>query len=308
MAYFNKQVDQQIILISIFCFVDDFLKFIVNQIEFALQRPNKNLPPLKKHNLSLAELITLFIFRFFTGHQNWKQYYDFLKTYHIKDFPNLPDYSNFIRAKNELMFLSLMLSDYFMKFFKKYTKIQNVKFADSTKLEVCKIKREFSHKVCKEFARKSKSSMGWFYGFKLHIICNELMQILNFTITKGSLDDRKGLEKIWNDIFGLIIADAGYVGKNWQEKSIKLGKFLLAAVRSNMKKLMSQFQHQLLKMREYVETVFSVLKTRFGLETSLPRSPLGYLAHYLWCITAYQMDKFFEFVFGKNRLEMAGIK
>lgn len=106
--------------------------------------------------------------------------------------------------------------------------------------------------------------MGWFYGFKLHIICNTLMQILRFRITSGNTDDRKGLERMWNMIFGLIIADAGYLGKNWQKKAINLGKHLFTAVKANMKKIMTEAQHQLLNLRQRVETVFSVLKVRLG--------------------------------------------
>ena len=82
------------------------------------------------------------------------------------------------------------------------------------------------HKVAKNLAQKSKPSMGWFYGFKLHLIANELMHILNFRITPGNVDDRKGLEMMWNTIFGMIVADAGYLGGNWQEKAKRLGKQL----------------------------------------------------------------------------------
>jgi transposase len=294
--------DLNIILIMIYCFVDDFLKGIIVNIRYALERPGKNKPPIKKHNLSLAELISLAIFRFFTGHRNWKDFYRHVKTYHQKDFPDLPKYGNFLDAVNKLSsFANLMLNG-FMTIFQKLTGINKLKFADSTKLEVCRIKREFSHKVCFGIASKSKSSMGWFYGFRLHIICNELMQILKMKITTAAFDERKGLEMMWHNIFGMIIADAGYVGKNWFAKARGLGKHLFTAVKANMKKLMTDVEWQLLKMRQYVETVFSVLKLRLGMETTLPRSPLGYMAHYLWCLTAYQLKKFFELLFVKPLL------
>lgn len=302
MTYLNNFSNLDLILISIYTFVDDFIKGIVQNIKYALQKPTQNIPPTKKHNLSLAELISLAIFRFFTGITNWKKFYKFIKTYHLNDFPKLPNYKNFLAALNSLSFFALIILQAFMKFFRKITGIKNVKFADSTKLEICKIKREFTHKVCYGIAAKSKSSMGWFYGFKLHIICNELLQILNFTITPGNTDDRKGLEMIWNNIFGMIIADAGYIGKNWQEKSLNLGKHLFTAVKANMKKIMTEAEHQLLKLRQNVETVFSVLKLRFGIETSLPRSPFGVWAHYIWCITAYQLDQYFSYIFRSVKL------
>ena len=282
-------------LLLIFCFVDDFITTILGSIQFALKRPDSHTPPTKKHNLSIAELVTLAIFRFFTGYKSWKEFYRHIKTYHLKDFPTLPTYQNFLSAVNRLSLLALVLLKGFMRIFRKNTKDTDLKYADSSKLPVCHIKREFSHKVVKGLANKSKSSMGWFYGFKLHIIVNDLMQILNFTISQATGDDRKGLEMIWNDIFGMIVADAGYVGKALFEKGLKLGKFVCAAVRANMKKLMTKTQHQILKMRMKVEVVFSVLKLRMGLENSLPRSSLGHFAHYIWCITAYQMKKYFAY-------------
>lgn len=302
MTLLQRIDDLNIILIMIYCFVDDVLKGMLGSIKYALTLPNQNQPPIKKHNLSLAELASLAIFRFFTGHRNWKDFYQHIKTYHKQDFSDLPNYQNFLEAVNKLsMFATIMLQG-FMNIFNKITGESGLKFTDSTKLKVCEIKREFSHKVCKELASKSKSSMGWFYGFRLHIICNELMQILKLEITTGTGDERKNLEKMWNDIFGMIIADAGYVSKKLEQKAFSLGKFLLTGVRANMRKIMTETEHQLLRLRQLVENVFSVLKLRMGLETTLPRSPLGYFAHYIWCITAYQLKKFFELLFAKPLL------
>lgn len=302
MTLLKHSNDLKNILIMIYCFVDDFLKGIVTSIQYSLMRPTNNHPPTKKHNLSLAELISLAIFRFFTGHNNWKDFYRHIATYHKEDFPALPKYGNFLDAINKLSsFANLMLYG-FMNIFQKLTDINKLKFVDSTKLEVCRIKRELSHKVCLGIASKSKSTMGWFYGFRLHIICNELMQILKIKITTGAFGERRGLEMMWNDIFGMIIADAGYLGKELFEKARNFNKHLFTAVKANMKKLMTDLEWHLLKMRQCVETVFSVLKLRMGMETTLPRSPLGYMAHYLWCLTAYQLKKFFELLFVKPLL------
>lgn len=289
------------ILITIYCFVDDFLKGVLGSIAYALKRPDRHTPPTPKHKLTVAELVSLAIFRFFTGHRAWKDFYQHLQTYHRKDFPGLPVYENFLRAMNALSAIALLLLHGCMTFFRSITGTEDPKFADSSKLQACNIKREFSNKVAQHIAKKSKSSMGWFYGFKLHIVCNELMQVLNFRITPGNVDDRKGLEMMWNDIFGMIIADAGYLGGNWQEKARGLGKQLLTGVRANMKKIMTGTQHHLLNLRQRVETVFSVLKLRFGIESTLARSELGLFAHYIWSITAYQFKKFVEF-FARPRL------
>lgn len=295
-----EQTNLNTILTMIYVFVDDFLQALVHRIEYALTSPKNGVPPLKKCNLSIAELVSLGIFRFFTGHRNWKDFYSHIDTYHKQDFPNLPKYKNFLVAINKLSAFALLMLQGFMKIFNAATPVSLPKFADSSKLQVCHIKREFTHKVMKYYATKSKSTMGWFYGFKLHIVCNKLMHILGLKITTATIDDRKGLEMIWNDIFGMIIADAGYVGANWVEKARNLGKHLFTCVRANMKKVMTETQHQLILMRQCVESVFSVLKLRMGMETSLPRSPFGYFAHYLWCLTAYQFKKFMEFTSTKR--------
>ena len=297
-----QQDDLITILVMIYTFVDNFIKQILQSIFPAIERPGKNHPPLKTYNLNVAELVSLAIFRFFIGYRNWKDFYKFIKTYHTQDFPNLPTYGNFLKAMNKLSSLATILLQGFMNVFQKMTVKEKLKFADGSRLRVCEIKREFSHKVCFGLASKSKSTMGWFYGFKLHIICNELMQILNLKITTATFDERKALEMMWGNIFGTIVADAGYVGKKYQEKARKNGKILFTCVRANMKKIMTETEHQVFKLRQKVETVFSVLKLRLGLETTLPRSPKGFFAHYLWCITAYQMKKFFECVSAKALL------
>ena len=285
-----------ILLISIYCFVDDFHNLILTELRPALKRPDQSHPPVKTYNLIVTELVSLALFKQFTGHQSWKDFYKYIKTHYRQDFPNLPSYRNFVTSMNALSPYAVILLDAFCAFFRQRTPDLAAKFADSTKLEVCHIKREFSHRVMKEFASKSKSTMGWFYGFKLHVICNELMQILDCRITTAVIDDRKGLAMMWNYIFGLIVADAGYLGKDFQYQAKVLGKDLLTGVKANMKKLMTKTQHELLKLRSVVESVFSVLKLRMGIQSSLPRSPLGYFARYVWCLAAYQLKQYFMVV------------
>jgi len=230
----------------------------------------------------------------YKNEKNWKQFYWHIITYHRKEFPSMPNYQNFVMTMNSAGPLGLLLSMSFASFFKEHTPKNTPKLVDSTKLEICKIKRGYTYKVCKGIAQKSKSTMGWYIGFKLHAICNELMQILEVKITPANVDDRKGLKQMWADIFGLIIADAGYVGKELAAEAVSLQKHLLTGVRANMKKLMTQQQHIFLKLRQRIETVFSVLKTRLGIEASLSRSPLGHFSHYCWCLAAYQFQQFLK--------------
>ena len=300
-----QQDDLTMLFITIYCFVDDFHELILTELRPALKRPDQHHPPVKTHNLTVTELVSLALFKQFTGHQSWKDFYKYIKTHYQQDFPNLPSYRNFVGAMNALSPYAVILLGAFCAVFRKHTPNVAAKFADSTKLEVCSIKREFSHQVMKGLASKSKSTMGWFYGFKLHIICNELMQILDCRITTAVVDDRRGLMLMWNYIFGLIVADAGYLGQDFQTQAKVLGKDLLTGVRANMKKLMTKTQHELLKQRQVVESVFSVLKLRMGMQCTLPRSPLGYFARYLWCLAAYQLKQYFMAVFLAPRALLA---
>jgi len=154
-----KHTDLDLILVMIFCFVDDFIKIVVGQLHYALKRPNGTSPPCKKRNQSIAELVLLAIFRFFTGQRNWQDFYHHVKTCRAKDFPNLPNYKNVVVTMKTLSPFALCMLEAFMQAFRKQTPAYDPQFIDSRKLEVCKIKREFSHKVCKGLASKSKSSM-----------------------------------------------------------------------------------------------------------------------------------------------------
>lgn len=291
-----QQDDLITLLIAIYCFVDDFHWYVLLTLRPALKRPGHWHPPLKTYQLPVTTLVTLALFFQFTGHRSWKDFYKYIKTHYQQDFPDLPSYRNFVAAMNALSPYALILLQAFCAIFRQSTPTTAAKFADSTNLPVCGIKREFAHKVMKAFASKSKTTMGWFYGCRLHLVCNELMQILDCRITTATVGEREALAAMWNYIFGLIVADAGYLGQDFQAQARSLGKQLLTGARANMKKLMTSAQHDLLKLRQVIETIFSVLKTRMGLASTLPRSPLGHFARYVWCVAAYQLKQYFKAV------------
>jgi transposase len=280
--------DRIIILAGLLEVVSSFHEQLLAKLPPSLPMPDQTHPPTKKTMLPLPTLVALVLFRFFTWHRSWKDYYLHLKTYHQDDLGQLPNYKNFMRSVHNLTGYGLMFLEVLRKWCKQGVEVQ---FADSTKLEACKIKREFSHQVAKGVASKSKGTMGWWYGFKLHLVCDSLGRILAWRITTAAFDDRKGLALIWEELTGMIVADAGYVGANWQQAAADLGLRLMAAARKIMKKIMTKAQHQLLIARQRVETTYSVLKLRLGLETTLPRSVMGYLVHYIWCLLAYQLRR-----------------
>ncbi len=110
----------------------------------------------------------------------------------------------------------------------KYKELQTIP------LKVCRNQRIHIHKVFKGIAQRGKCSMGWFFGFKLHLICNERGELLNFMITPGDVDDRKPLEyKAFVEfIYGKLVGDKGYISKNLFQRlfvdGIQVISFLLA--------------------------------------------------------------------------------
>lgn len=107
-----------------------------------------------------------------------------------------------------------------------------ISFVDSARLGVCENRRISSHRVFAAHAGRSKTSMGWFYGFKLHLIINEKSDLLGFELTSGNTDDRQPLSELSGDrVFGGLYADKGYISKapreQLSEEGINLGYLIV---------------------------------------------------------------------------------
>ena len=112
-----------------------------------------------------------------------------------------------------------------------------ISFVDSTPLKACHIKREKQNKVFLGIAEKGKSTTGWFFGFKLHIVINDKGEILSFVITQGNVDDREPLkfESFINAVFGKLYADRGYISQTLRDILFVDGIHLVTKLRNNMK-------------------------------------------------------------------------
>ncbi|NJN12185.1 MAG: IS982 family transposase [Richelia sp. RM1_1_1] len=264
-------------LVQIFCIFDDVIKLL-----------KLNLKPLggRPSCLSVTEVCTIVLLQkeFNIGHK--KALYKYLRIHHQQDFPTLGSYKSFNSCLNMYSKFLLEIIVFLMQI--NYNQSGELVFIDSTTLPVCKIWRERKHKTMKHLARKSKTTTGWFYGLKLHILCDEKGNLLKIAFTTGNVDDRvilnKFLEKIKEKIIG---ADGGYVSNKCQEKARENNNILLNAIRSNMKGIGAMWQQEVLNMRSIVECCFSVMKSRLGLINTLARSVDGYLAHYIRCLFMY---------------------
>ena len=237
--------------------------------------------------MSLTEVITLNIIRVLNHFVDLKAFHRNALIFLKNDFPTLPNYENFLKATNK-SFPYLIIILHILLAISRINNSNSIKAIDSTSLPVCKNKRISRNKVCKGFAQRGKTTMGWFYGFKLHGISDLSGNLLSITITPGNIDDRKVFNNLFKNISGIILGDAGYIiNENIILKYLKKNIHLFTSVRNNMRKIMSKNQHELLKKREAIETIWSVLKERLFIITSLARSITGLMRHYFYVILSY---------------------
>ena len=124
---------------------------------------------------------------------------------------------------------------------------------DSTAIAVCHVARARQHRTFRQWARESKSGMGWWYGLKLHVQCNEAGRLCGFDLTTATVDDRTLLDPLTRWLKdGIVVGDGGYLS---QAKAKELGArdmYLLTTTRKNMRYLASQFQLACLPLRHRV--------------------------------------------------------
>ena len=272
---------------EIYFFIDELLKNL-KKTDLWDQLP-KWIPYNKgrKRKLSLSEVITLNIIKVLNHFIDLKAFHGNASIFLIKDFHDLPNYENFLKATNK-SFPYLIVILHILLTVSRINNTNSIKAIDSTPLPVCKNRRISRNKVCKGFAGRGKTTMGWFYGFKLHGISDLSGNILSITITPGNIDDRKVFNILFKNLSGIILGDAGYViSEEKISDFLKNNIHLFTSARNNMKKLMTKTQHNMLKKREAIETVWSILKERLSIVTSLARSITGLMRHYYYVTVSY---------------------
>lgn len=267
---------------DLFCITDEFCKKFEN-FEKEHFIGNK---PKKKPLMSKSEVITIYYLFHLSGFRCFKHFYLFYVQKHMQnEFPKTVSYNRFI----ELMQSSLLPMTMFAKTCC-LGSCTGISFVDSTPIRVCKNKRIKRNKVFKGIAEVGKSTMGWFYGFKLHIVINEKGEVLNFAVTQANVDDREPLknEYFLQQIFGKLFADKGYVSDKLKQLLFVDGINLITGIRNNMKNsLMSLNDKILLRKRSVIETVNDELKNICQIEHSRHRSLANFLSNLIAGIIAY---------------------
>lgn len=267
---------------DLFCVIDEFCKEYDQIVDKALLGNNPKRPP----TMSKSEVLTISVLFHLGGFRTFKHFYIYYVQKHMKkEFPETVSYNRF----TELMQSNLMPMVMFLKTCC-LGDCTGISFIDSTPIRVCKNKRINRNKVFKGIASTGKSTMGWFHGFKLHIIINDKGEILNFTITQASEDDRAPLkqERFLDKIYGKLFADKGYVGKELARLLFVDGIQLITHIRNNMKNcLMTISDKILLRKRSVIETVNDELKNICQIEHSRHRSFGNFLSNLISGLIAY---------------------
>ena len=271
---------------EIFCIADDFCQEFDREIE------NLSLPlDGKKHRrrkgqMSDSEIITILICFHFNTYRNFKHYYLSYVKGCLKDaFPNAVSYNRFVELESRVAVQMALFLELFC-----FGECTGISFIDSTCIPVCHNKRIKRNKVFKGYAAMGKSTMGWFYGFKLHLICNERGELINFMLTKGNVDDRDEavFNRLTDNVLGKIYADKGYISETLFTRLYSNGIHLVTGLRSNMKnKLMAVYDKIMLRKRSVIETINDELKNVAQAVHSRHRSVFNFAMNMLAALAAY---------------------
>lgn len=271
---------------ELFCMADDFCKFFDAMMKkYTLKSDNKRAYH-RDSTMSKSEIMLIMIIFHDSGYRCLKHFYVEKVCKHLRHlFPKVVSYNRFVELEKQVAVpLALFIKKVLLG------KCTGISFVDSTPLRVCRNQRIHIHKVFKGIAQRGKCSMGWFFGFKLHLICNEKGEILNFMITPGDVDDRKPLEyKAFVEfIYGKLVGDKGYIGKNLFQRLFVDGIQLITKLKSNMKGALTSVSDKLLlRKRAIIETVNDELKNIAQVEHSRHRSFENFIVNMLGAIAAY---------------------
>ncbi len=268
--------------VSIFCAIDDFCElFEPRWQQHLLAGAPKQRD--RKPRLCLSEVLTIIVGFHLSGYRTFKGYY----TQHVLPqqlhyFPRLVSYQRFVELMpGALLPLCVLLTT-------RFGQCSGISFIDSTKISVCHNRRIWSHKVFKALAKRGKTSVDWFYGFKLHLVVNDCGELLAVKITAGNVDDPNPVLELARAVSGKLFGDRGYISQKLFEQLWEQGVQLITKLRKNMKnKLLPLFDKLLLRKRSLVETINDQLKNISQIEHSRHRSPFNFFVNLIAGLVAY---------------------
>ena len=267
---------------QLFCEIDDFCHGFeaVFKSKLISEQPRKR---LRKSNLSLSEVITIIVYFHQSSYRTFKDFYqkNILK-YHNHDFPCLVSYNRFV----ELMSYTLIPLIYYLNTRKR--QCTGISFIDSMGIPICHNKRAKRNKVFSGLSGWGKSSVDWYFGFKLHLIINDQGELLAFQITPGNIDERKPVPTLAKDLWGRLFGDKGYISQDLFQKLFDNNLKLVTPFKKNMNnKLVELWSKLMLRKRSLIETVNDQLQNISQLVHSRHRSVSNFRVNVIAGLIAY---------------------
>ena len=268
--------------LTIFCEIDDFCR----QFEPKLNRQllaDGTRKRIRASKMSKSEVMTILVLFHASGFRDLKRFYTkVVCQYWQRDFPNLLSYNRFVEVQRD----SLMLLGAFMQ--TRLGECSGVSFVDSSKIAVCSNLRIKQNKVFEGAAKRGKTSTGWFYGFKIHLVVSDTGEILAWQITLGNVDDREPVPKMTKQVWGKLFGDKGYISQALTQLLGEANVQLITKVRKNMKnKFVNFFDRLMLRKRAIIESINDQLKNISQIEHTRHRSVWNFYTNVVAGLIAY---------------------
>lgn len=270
-------------LLELFCDIDDFWQ----QFEPVWHHTLVESGQRQRHRrcrMSMSEMLTIVVHFHQKRFRDFKTYYTEYVAVHLKaEFPQLLSYTRFIQLMPRIL---LALSAYLQNC---YGTCTGLSFIDSTSLAVCHNRRISQHRVFEGIAQRGRTSVDWFYGFKLHLIVNDQGEILRCCLIPGNTDDRRPVPRLARQLFGKLFADKGYISQALTRQLLEDHDLqLVTNMRSNMKnRLMEEMDKFFLRKRAILESIYDQLKNISQIEHTRHRSLTGFISNLLGGLIAY---------------------
>ncbi len=243
-------------LTTLYVFVDDFL---TTHPTLSHWRRSPHAAPA----FSDAEVLTIALLQGCLGVASLKQTYRLVAHNYRSAFPQLCSYPQWMAR---LQMLATQISALLVATTQIPAQCPAFYLVDAKPLPVCHRLRHGRVRLLREDgAYWGKTSKGWFFGFKLHLLRHIEGRIVNLVLTPGNWDDRAPVLALLEGVDGgVTLGDLGYRGRQraeeWAEEAEMLvltradapeQKFLLAQVRQAVETSLSQLWYK------FIDRVFS---------------------------------------------------
>lgn len=269
--------------LQIFCEIDDCCLWFVPVWESRMLPPADHKVRRRTGQLCLSEVMTILVLFHRSNYRTFKHFYqEFVLATLQEEFPGLVSDSRFVDLIPGTV---VPLCAYLQQ---RKGAVTGIAFVDSTPVKVCHNRRIPSHKVFQEVARRGKCSIGWFYGFKVHLIVNDQGELLAVSITPGNVDDRVPVPDMTTGLYGKLFGDRGYISQTLFEQLYARGLQLVTKLKRKMhNRLMPVVDKLLLRKRAIIEVVNDQLKNISQIEHTRHRSVPNAMVNILAGIIAY---------------------